>query len=102
MNHDRNEASTTIGAARKGWMCDRSDFAVQLQQFFIQGVGKRKTSMRCWHGKLVVILLDNYGHAGMFDIIDITLTPDNWMSDHTPLKINMEHNDGGLEDHFPF
>ena len=23
------------------------------------------------------------------------------MSDHTPLKINMEHNNGGLEDHFP-
>ena len=21
---------------------------------------------------------------------------------HTPWKINMDHNDGGLEDHFPF
>ena len=41
-------------------------------------------------GSLVVFLFGGF-FPGIF-----------WYCQGTPLKINMEHNHGGLEDHFPF
>ena len=48
-------------------------------------------------------------HDVFFQIFYKTPLPDTWSPTYTkslwcltPLKINMEHNHGGLEDHFPF
>ena len=62
-----------------------------------------------WQGGLLMGK-HNVETSGDFTVngVELTFPPSSWFLScffpvfFTPLKINMEHNHGGLEDHFPF
>ncbi len=50
----------------------------------------------------LVICCSGWWRDGFFMVFSLQKLGEDYPGTYTPLKINMEHNHGGMEDHFPF